>query len=204
MLASFKRSRRLALRQQGFALFEVLAALIVLSVSFLGTAYLLANVAREQRSALFLNRAAVLAADMAERMRVSAGARAAYTLHADFSYQQAADTVPLMGNCGGLYAVPGAAPALLGDCTNRQEVAYYDVTTWINLVRYGLPGGAGFIFPPTAARSTHVVAVAWVEPMIDKAATGAPQAVNQRCASLPGAALAAPEHVRCFALEVQL
>lgn len=191
-------------RARGFALFEVLAAMMVLSVSFLGTAMLLAKTAREGRSAVFLSRAAVLASDMAERMRVSPGAKASYNLHASFSYQQAANSVTMMGNCGGLYTVPGATPTTLGDCTGPQQTAYYDVTTWLNQIRYGLPGGTGFIFPPTPTRSTHIIAVAWMEPVVQTSQTGGIESVNQKCSALPGASLAAPDNVRCYAMEIQL
>lgn len=191
-------------RLQGFALFEVIAAMLVLSVSYFGTALLLAKTASEGRSAVFMGRAAVFASDMAERMRVSPGARAAYSLNAGATYQQAADSVAVMGQCGGLYTVPGAAPATLGDCTTAQETAHYDVTTWVNQLRAGLPGGAGFVLPPTPGRPTHLIIVAWVEPVTQRDASGSVLTVNQKCNSLAGARLAAPEQVRCYALELQL
>jgi type IV pilus modification protein PilV len=191
-------------RRHGFALFEVMAAMMVLSVSFLGTALLLAKTAREGRSAIFLSRAATLASEMAERMRVSPGAKAAYNLHADLSYAQAAGSVTVMGNCGGLFTVPGTAPTVLGDCTGPQQTAYYDVTTWINQIRYSLPGGTGFIFPPTVGRSTHIIAVAWMEPVVQTNTTGQVQSVNQKCNAIAGASLAAPDNVRCYVMEMQL
>ena len=191
-------------RPRGFALFEVMAALLVLSVSFLGTALLLAKTAREGRSAIFLGRAASLASEMAERMRVSPGAKQSYSLNAGSTYVQAAETAVAASPCGGLYTVPGTAPTTLGDCNTPQDAARYDLSAWQQQLRGGLPGGAGFVLPPTPSRSTHVIAVAWVEPVTQVDQAGASLAVNQKCSNVVGVDLAAPANVRCYAMEIQL
>lgn len=178
--------------------------MMVLSVSFLGTALLLAKTAREGRSAVFLSRAAVLASEMAERMRVSPGAKQAYSLNASATYQQAAERAVEASPCGGLYAVPGTAPTTLGDCTTLQDAARADLSAWQQQLRSGLPGGAGFVLPPVPGRSTHVIVVAWQEPVVQQDKAGTVQAVNQGCSSMPGVNVSAPTGVRCYAMEMQL
>lgn len=181
-----------------------MAAMMVLSVSFLGTALLLAKTAREGRSAVFLSRAAVLAGEMAERMRVSPSAKQAYSLNANATYQQAAESAVQASPCGGLYTVPGTPPTTLGDCTTPQDAARYDLSAWQQQLRGGLPGGAGFVLPPVAGRSTHVIVVAWIEPVVQQDTTGAQQAVNQSCSAMAGVNVSAPNGVRCYAMEMQL
>ena len=181
-----------------------MAAMMVLSVSFLGTAMLLAKTAREGRSAVFMGRAAGLASEMAERMRISPAAKQSYTLHAGETYQQAADSAVAASPCGGLYTVPGTAPTTLGDCGTPQDAARADLSAWQQQLRGNLPGGAGFVLPPVPGRTTHVIVVAWVEPVMQQDRAGATQAVNQKCSNIVGLNVAAPESVRCYAMEMQL
>lgn len=187
--------------QQGFALLEVITAMLVLCMSFLSTALLLAQTAREERSALFMGRAAILANDMAERVRISPGARAFYA--ANESYAAASDDVFLPSYCGGLQTTPGQSPQVYGDCTTLQDTATYDITTWQRLVANTLPGGAGIIVPPSGTRTSHTVVIAWADPAIQRSSGGTPQRVNQACFNIAGANLNAPENVRCYAVEVR-
>lgn len=187
-------------RQTGLALFEVLAAMMVLSMSFLGTALLLAKTAKEERSALFMGRAASLATDMAERIRSSPSALNSYLLDQTYAAGSGDIAAP---SCGGLFTAPGL-PANEREkpaCTNAAGAAGYDLASWQVQVKNNLPGGVGAITRTRAAGGNgniRIIVVAWNEPVVDRE-NGQPIDVNQRC---PGT-FSAPPTVRCYVMEVR-
>ena len=109
----------------GFALLEVLVALLVLSVGVLGAAGTqLASLRTHQGSALLSN-GMRLASTLADRMRAN-GAQDAYL---QFDYAAA----------GG--APPGARPCYAGAICSRAELAAFDLAEAMQAVYGGFPGG---------------------------------------------------------------
>ena len=183
-------------RQSGLALFEVLAAMMVLSMSFLGTALLLAKTAKEERSALFMGRAASLASDMAERIRSSPAAIDNYTLEHTYDVGSNDATTP---GCGGLFTAPGVPPPAdpPGACTTAAGAAEYDLASWRVQVKSNLPGGVGRI-EKGSNNNVRTIVVGWNEPAIERA-NGQLIPVNATCPT----AFKAPETVRCYVMEVR-
>ena len=182
-------------RQAGLALFEVLAAMMVLSMSFLGTALLLAKTAKEERSALFMGRAASLASDMAERIRSSPAAMDSYVLAQTYAAGSAEVATPA---CGGLFTAPGRAPTPLNACTTAAGAASYDLASWQVQVQTNLPGGVGSITRGDNG-NVRLIVVGWNEPVLDRDKEG--NVIDTR-AGCPGA-FAAPPQVRCYVMEVR-
>lgn len=182
-------------RQTGLALFEILAAMMVLSMSFLGTALLLAKTAKEERSALFMGRAASLASDMAERIRSSPAAMDNYVLAQTYAAGSADVAAP---TCGGLFTAPGQLPATKDPCTTAAGAAGYDLASWQVQVQTNLPGGVGSITRDTNA-NVRLIVVGWNEPVVDRDKDGKVADTRKDCPD----AFAAPPQVRCYVMEVR-
>lgn len=182
-------------QQSGLALFEVLAAMMVLSMSFLGTALLLAKTAKEERSALFMGRAASLASDMAERIRSSPAAMDSYVLAQTYAAGSADVATPA---CGGLFTAPGRPPVSKGACTTAAGAASYDLASWQVQVQTNLPGGVGSITRDTNA-NVRMIVVGWNEPVVDRDKDGNVIDTRKGCPD----AFAAPPQVRCYVMEVR-
>ncbi len=122
-------------RQRGFSLFEVLIALMVLSIGLLGIATLQAESMRVGQDALLRTKAINLAADMADRIRANPGGSESYVADADVAEPAVAcaDTAD------------GPAPA---SCLPA-AMAVYDIWQWQQTIAAtaasGLPGGNGRI-----------------------------------------------------------
>ncbi|WP_396269779.1 type IV pilus modification protein PilV [Ideonella sp.] len=185
--------------QTGLALFEILAAMMVLSMSFLGTALLLAKTAKEERSALFMGRAASLASDMAERIRSSPAAIDNYILDQTYASGSGAVTAPA---CGGLFTAPGAAPLNLPSCGNAAAAAAYDLASWRVQLQTNLPGGVGRI-ERRGNSNVRTIIVGWIEPALDYNKTNG-QALPPRGPDDCGTNFAPPDTVRCYRMEVRL
>ncbi len=119
-----KSSPSRTFRSAGFTLFEVLIALLVLSVGLLGMAGLQATSLRFNNDSYMQTQATTIANDMADRLRANASAAA-------------------------LAAYPGTAPAqntscyAAGGCTSTQMVAN-DLFEWNQAVAT-LPAGQGAV-----------------------------------------------------------
>ncbi|TDM09373.1 MAG: type IV pilus modification protein PilV [Ideonella sp. MAG2] len=185
--------------QQGIALFEVLIAMIVLSVSFLGTVLLLAKTAKAERSAIYMGRAASLASEMAERIRSSPAAATSYVLNQTYENGSGAVTAP---TCGGLFVRPGAAPQNLPACTTAAAAAAFDLASWQVQLQANLPGGVGSIVQGTDS-SQRTIVVGWQEPAVDRV-NGQLDRVNREDQRDCTANFAAPTTVRCYRMEVRL
>lgn len=184
---------------KGLALFEILAAMMVLSVSFLGTALLLAKTAKEERSALFMGRAASLASDMAERIRSSPGAIDNYVLNQTYTSGSGPVTPP---GCGGLFTAPSAAPVNLPACANAAAAAEYDLASWRVQLQSNLPGGVGRI-EKGSNNNVRTIIVGWNEPALDYNKTNG-QPLVPRADGDCGTNFAPPDTVRCYRMEVRL
>lgn len=122
----------------GFALFEVLIAVVVLSVGLLGLAGLQATGQRNNHSAYLRSQAVFFAYDMVDRMRAN---MQGVTLG---GYNAISGT-PADPGC----IATGCVPALL---------AQYDAYQWNTELKQHLPSGQGTV---TAVGSLYTVTVMW-------------------------------------------
>lgn len=141
----------------GFSLVEALVALVVLSIGMLGIAALYVESLRAGRSALLRTQAVMLAADMADRIRVNTSVPASYVKTVD------ATGTPLAA-CD-----PGGT-----GCTPSQ-LAGNDIARWREIVddradnpsagRLALPGGRGtIVVVGSASPAQYTITVSWREP----------------------------------------
>lgn len=126
----------------GFTLIEVLVALLLLALALLGFAAMLMANMRHVQAAAFHTQAAVLANDMAERLRANVVGVAAG--HYD--------------GLTGASANPGCIASSSG-CTAAQ-LAQYDDWHWNQLLDLVLPGATGTV---TRNGTTFSIAVTWTE-----------------------------------------
>lgn len=131
--------RRVGL-EPGFSLLEVLIALLLLSLTLLGTGRLAALSVRSAQGSLQRTQAVYLATDMLERMRANrpavvtpAGASVGFYNAVDSSYQTPAD-----------HRCTETADAAAGTCTVAQMAAH-DTWEWQQALARTLPEGAGTV-----------------------------------------------------------
>lgn len=137
-------------RAGGFTLFEVLIAVLILSIGLLGVAGLQLYGVRYNQGSMLRSQATMAAYDIMDRMR--ANAEEAYVDPVDpgdnSRYDDAdTDSPPADPGCSGA-----------GGCTPTQ-LADHDIAQWANLVS-ALPGGRGRI---ESAGGNHSVTVSWTE-----------------------------------------
>jgi len=152
------RSPRIAPRQCGFSLIEVLISLLVISVGLLSIASLQLLSKRSTYDAAQRTTAALLAGDMLSRMRNNRGALISYLP------DQPIGSAPL------------AAPATLcedGTTCTAEELATWDLWQWKQLLdglqaqsEEGAAGGlvsplACFSGPAFGGNGTYTLAIAW-------------------------------------------
>lgn len=108
----------MSLKQCGFTLLEVMVAVFVLAIGLLGMAHLQITSLKHNQSAEFRTQAALLSADMLDRMRAN---------------RQAAQN--------GNYALA------IGDNppNNTSNIADADIVEWLNTLSQTLPNGTGEI-----------------------------------------------------------
>lgn len=141
-------------RARGFTLFEVLIAVLVLSIGLLGIAGLQVASLNNTNNAYLKSLGTMLANDMADRIRSNPTAVAA-------------------GAYNNITAKPSSVPA--GGCTssacNSGDMATVDIANWFDLMSNNLPGGTGTI---TGNGTTFTVNVMWE----DADGTGCPAAAG--------------------------
>ena len=149
-------------RQQGFSLFEVLIALLVLSVGLLGLANLQGQSISSSYNAHLRTQATSLAQSMVDRMR----ANRSHALQATNNYQTAIDAQP-----------PTTSVNCLTATCSEEEIALFDVREWkCNLGLYAeetvcngfvnqstLPNGVGSVTAPDVTTGLTTVTVQWVD-----------------------------------------
>ncbi len=123
---------------KGFALFEVLIAVVVLSVGLLGLAGLQVTGQRNNHSAYLRSQSVFLAYDMVDRMRAN----------------MQGVTAGAYNNISGIPADPGCISA---GC-NSVQMAQYDAYQWNTLLAQQLPSGQGTV---TAAGALYTITVMW-------------------------------------------
>lgn len=111
----------------GFTLIEILVAMIILSIGFLGLAALQSTAVRGTQATYFRTQADFLANDMAERMRSNAIASSA----GDYEY------------AGG--ATSGAICNSASANCDAEDLAAHDLSEWVTWVTEALPRGAAEI-----------------------------------------------------------
>lgn len=104
--------------QRGFTLLEVMVAVFVLAIGLLGMAHLQITSLKHNQSAEFRTQAALLSADMLDRMRAN---------------REAAQN--------GNYALAIGAPPP----NNTNTIADADIVEWLNNLSQSLPNGTGEI-----------------------------------------------------------
>jgi len=127
-------------RSRGFGLVEVLVALAISATGLLGEALLLRHALATQASALRREQATALLAEIAERIRMNATARADYAL-------PAGSPAPGIPACAG-----GAA------CTPA-ELAAADVAQWLADISTLLPAAPGTSTPAVIDYTADVTGV---------------------------------------------
>jgi type IV pilus assembly protein PilV len=135
-------------RRAGFTLIEVLIALAILAVGLLGGAALLVDGLRAGRSALSQTNAAVLAADLADRIRANRAGGAAYALSE-----------------GSAVAAPAKTCAAIAECSSV-DVAQLDLYTWQQAVLERLPDASTSVaVEPVAeaAANLFTIVIRWAE-----------------------------------------
>lgn len=131
---------------RGFSLIEALVALVVLSVGLLGAARLLLGGLSDQSLALRQAAAAVLLADMADRIRANPGARGAYA-----------------GTAGA--DAPGCGET---DACDATALAAHDLAHFASAARRLLPQqrpAARIDFEPATGATTdrYVISLTWID-----------------------------------------
>ncbi len=138
-------------RARGVALLEVLVAVTLLSLTLIGGLTMVVHGLRVGRESLLRSTAAVLAGDLADRIRANAAA-AAYDAPAD----------------GALPSVDPCPPAAPCDPSMR---AIRDLAEWRQRVSAALPGGVGLVepVPEAAVTGARLIEIRWVATGIEHA-----------------------------------
>ncbi len=122
-------------RQAAFTLFEVLIAVVILSIGLLGLASLQAAGMRNNNSAYMRSQASVLAYDMADRIRANRQGSASYT-----------GSGSAEANC---LSTTGCTPV---------EMAENDISEWQAVITSTLPMGTGTI---ELSGNVYTIKIVW-------------------------------------------
>jgi type IV pilus assembly protein PilV len=141
------------LRQAGFSIMEGMITLLVVSVGLLGLAGLQNKGIQFNQVGYMRTQAALVANDIADRMR--ANWQAALNTDYDIAFGEQAATAP---NCS------------TQNCT-QDQLAKYDVEQWKNTMKANLPGGDGSI-NLNAAIPSVTITVYWDELRANVSGTG--------------------------------
>lgn len=154
-------------RHAGFALIEVLVAVIVLAIGLLGLAGLHASGFRDNHGAFVRTQAIYAVNDLADRMRSNRAAAIAGNY--EVAAAPAAPTFDCVTNFTGT--------TVAGLC-NSAEMATADLVAWYNFLGNALPGGnATIVCNPVgcAANAIHTITVTWAgNQSVNNAVLGAP------------------------------
>jgi type IV pilus modification protein PilV len=194
--------------QAGMGLIEVMVSIILLSSVLLGAIALQFATAKEQRSAQFTSRAALLANEIGERMRANRAAMVNLnqtvsptslyvTATTEAGTKTAMDTV-MMKSVSTTCTSTAACTAL--------QTADYDRTAWWQNIRMQMPDDTvGLLLVPAAGAATvsRDVVIAWREPVTDKDQSGTAIAINNTNNKCP-VSIGASTGMRCYVQRVTL
>jgi type IV pilus assembly protein PilV len=197
-LTKFSISAHRLQYQAGIGLIEVLVSIVLLSSVLLGAIGLQLSAAKEQRSAQFVSRAALLASEMGERMRVNRSAvkdgkyvTKALQNDVQVDIDRAMSTTPTI-DCS------NNKP-----CTSSDAISTYDVDTWWQNIRAQMPpDSVGMLLTPSGVVSVLVrdIVIAWPEPVINKDANNKPILLKNGCPST----ITVSAGTRCYTQRVTL
>jgi type IV pilus assembly protein PilV len=186
--------------QQGVGLIEVLVAIILLAMALLGAIALQFATAKEQRSSQFVSRSALLANEIAERMRTNRSAIDDATLSTPlYVTSETTYTTGLAATLANASAVDVCTPT--APCATASAAQTNDIAMWRQSVSSALPQGAAFLTLPTGGNNTLTrdIVLAWVEPVVDKDANGVPKLLTAAQSGCPAALQnGLPLGVRCY------
>lgn len=190
--------RRAVLRmppQRGVSMIEALVAILIVSMGILALAGMMGTSARVAKTGELRATAALLAADMADRMRANqAGAAAAAYQTKPALLATALPTAPAA-------CIKSTSPA----CTPAQ-LAALDLADWQAALYSQLPGGTGYIQMDTAADNTPGVMgdmwVLWRDPNPDDNDAAVAGLTRSACPPTFTAAVQATERASCLYLRV--
>lgn len=151
-IRSAKPSRRS--RVQGISLIEVLVSVLLAAIGLLALSGANVMSIRYSKMSQYRGTAAMLAADLAERMRANSINITSYAVTSNFSAQASAPALDT--SCEGY-----VAPCVAG-------IAAYDLANWRHVVRDQLPQGSVFIATTAAGvvpRGADVW-IAWRDPAV--------------------------------------
>jgi type IV pilus assembly protein PilV len=134
--------------QSGFTMVETLVALVVLAIGLLGIAALLLKSLQSGRTATYRTQAVILAADLADRIRMNRTAQGAYaTLFDDVEVVE--PTCDTTGGCG------------------DADLAATDLSRWKDTIDLRLPDGKGqvAVVAPVGAGepANYTITIQWIE-----------------------------------------
>ncbi len=186
--------------QRGVSLIEVLVAIILLAMALLGAVALQFATAKEQRSSQFVSRSALLANEIAERMRSNRAA-----------IDDPTQTTPLYVTSETSYndslVQTRANQATIDNCTPTTPCATVaaiqlnDIAMWRQSVGSALPQGAAFLMLTAGGANTLArdIVLAWVEPAVDKDGAGVPQLLPATKSGCPASiVLPSTGGIRCY------
>lgn len=187
--------------QAGIGLIEVLVSIVLLSSVLLGAIGLQLSAAKEQRSAQFVSRAALLASEIGERMRVN---RAAVK---DGKYITKTTQDDIKSNIDSAMKRSLKSVCNVTDpCTSSDAISTYDVDTWWQNIRTQMPpDSVGMLLTiTTTTGGTKVLArdivIAWPEPVINKDTNNKPILLKNGCPT----SITVSAGTRCYTQRVML
>jgi type IV pilus assembly protein PilV len=191
------RSRRQVL---GVSLLEVLISILLSAIGLLALAGTNVASIRFSKMSQYRGTAAVLAADLAERMRANKAGIASYDYSVQTHSEQVAAAVAADTSCEGLNPAPACTAA---------TVATYDLNNWRRLVRSQLPQGSVFVtivaLPgPPAGQSAADVWIAWNDPAVANPDENTTDARNSATECPNGLSAGVDKSIRCSFFRINL
>ena len=183
--------------QKGFSLLEVMIAMMVLAMGLLGAVALQFASAKEQRASQYTSRAALIANEIAERMRTNR-----LGVEQGFYLNGTSDTYATMSQ----QALSIPAPCNpQPSCTTPATSAAIDLAYWQQSARSSLPQPAVLLLDPANAnrRTTRDIVVAWAAPIADKDSAGVAVLSNNTNNGCP-TSIRAPAGIKCFQMRFVL
>jgi type IV pilus assembly protein PilV len=152
------RYSKLAMRQQGATLIEVLVSILLMSIGLVSMAAMQVNAVQYSKTSEMRSLANLLANDIADRMRANKPSVASYNTPGTTYQEPSALPADASPRC-----ITGAEGGLSGEavCTEAQMAAY-DLAAWHRDLYSQLPKGTGVV--RTASNDQVDIWVVWTDP----------------------------------------
>ncbi|OMH33720.1 type IV pilus modification protein PilV [Motiliproteus sp. MSK22-1] len=145
---------------QGFSMLEVLISLVLLTSVLLGATAMQLTSLQNNRGAFYRSQASIIAADIADRIRVNSSYAASSM--AAYSFNSVSSAIPANGNC--ITAEEGCTAASLAQQDLREWAENFSDVAGVGNDNSNytalLPGGSGSV---TASGAIYMVQVNWTE-----------------------------------------